>query len=85
MHDSQIEWYENKEDVMPLVRYMLFTIMSAYNDFEVRIDIDQDNKLSISMVKDTINKQIGKFKKVDILSLYSLLSSSLIENIKKIT
>lgn len=83
LQDSQIGWYENKEDVMPFVRYMLSTIMSAYNDFEERINIVQDNKSSISMVKDAISKQIGKFKKADFLSLCSSLSSSSIEKALK--
>lgn len=58
LQDSQISWNENKEDAMPFVRYMLSTIMSAYNDFEDRINIVSNNKSSISMVKDAVIKQI---------------------------
>lgn len=83
LQDSQVGWHENKEDIMPFVRYMLSTILSAYNDFEERINIVSNNKTSISMVKDAVNKQIGKFKKVDIISLCSSLSSSSIEKALK--
>lgn len=81
--ESQIGWHENKEDFMPFVRYMLSTIMSAYNDFEERINIVADNRSSIDMVKDAINKQIGKFKKTDIIGLCSSLSNSSIEKALK--
>lgn len=83
LQNSQTGWHENKEDVMPFVKYMLSTISSAYNDFEERINILSVNKTSIDMVKDAVNLQIGKFRKTDIISLCSSLSNSSIEKALK--
>lgn len=63
LQESQVGWYENKEDDMPFVKYILSTIMVAYDDFEERISIVSNNKLAIDMVNDAVSKQIEKFKK----------------------
>ena len=44
VYDSQIGWHENEDDVMPFIKYLLCTIISAYNDFEERVLLVSDKK-----------------------------------------
>jgi Fic family protein len=84
LEKSQQGWYENKEDSTPFIKYLLGTIISAYRDFEERVEIVEDKLPAIEMVKKAILTKIGKFTKVDILELCSSLSSSSVETSLKL-
>lgn len=76
---SQAGWHEGEDDCTPFIKYLLMTILSAYRDFEERIDIVSEKSVAIDIVRAAITKQIGKFKKADIVSLCPSLSASAIE------
>lgn len=76
---SQVGWHEGEDDCTPFIKYLLMTILSAYRDFEERIEIVSEKSSAIDIVRTVINKQIGKFKKADIASLCPSLSASAIE------
>lgn len=80
---SQIDWHEGKDDCTAFVKYLLGIILSAYRDFEERMDIVTDKKSAIQMVEEVIGKKIGKFKKADIIEMCPTLSASSIEKALK--
>ena len=85
LYDSQIGWYEDKNDATPFIRYILSTIVSAYNDFEERVELVSNKKTSLDAVRMAINFKLGKFTKSDILELIPSISSTSIErNLKKL-
>ena len=79
LYDSQIGWYENKDDATPFIKYVLSTIISAYNDLEERVELVSVKRPSIEVVRMAINFKLGKFTKSDILELVPSLSSTSIE------
>ena len=85
LYDSQIGWHENEDDATPFIKYILSTIVSAYNDFEERVELVSDKKPSIEVVRMAVNSKLSKFTKRDILELVPSLSSTSIErNLKEL-
>ena len=39
LEECQEGWHENKEDVIPFVKYMLRVILATYRDFEERVEL----------------------------------------------
>lgn len=76
---SQDGWHEGTEDIMPFLKYILGTILSAYKDFEDRFSIVEEKLPAIDMVRKAIQNKIGKFTKQDIIELCPSLSLSSIE------
>jgi len=60
------------------------TILSAYKDFEERVDIVSDKSSAMDMVRLAIQKKIGKFTKAEIMELCPTLSESAINKSLKI-
>lgn len=83
---SQEGWHEGKDDCTPFIRYLLMTILSAYRDFEERVEIVSDKSSALEVVRTAVQTKIGKFKKTDIVSLCPSLSASAIEkSLKELT
>ncbi len=76
---SQQGWHDGTEDATPFIKYLLMTILSAYRDFEERIEIASDKALAIDIVRQAIQKKVGKFTKSKIAELCPTLSASAIE------
>lgn len=76
---SQKDWYEDKDDSTPFIKYLLGTILSAYKDFEERVETIEVKLPAIDTVRKAINNKLGKFTKQDILELCPSLASSTIE------
>ena len=76
---SQIDWHEGSDDPEPFIKYFLSIVMSAYRDFEDRIDIVSEKSNATDMVELATTKILGKFKKADVLNLCPSLSASSVE------
>ena len=76
--NSQEGWHEGKDDPTPFIKYLLMTILSAYKDFEERVEIVSDKASALEMVRLAIQKKIGKFSKAEIQELCPTLSESAI-------
>lgn len=76
---SQIGWHRSEDDPEPFIKYFLSIVLAAYRDFENRVDLISDKLSATEKVKLTIQKFIGKFKKVDILEFCPTLSASSVE------
>ena len=83
LEDSQVGWHEEQDDPTSFVKYLLGTIISAYRDFDDRIQIVSPS--SIDTVMNAIENKIGKFTKNDILEMCPNLSASTVErHLKKL-
>lgn len=83
LEQSQHGWHEGKEDSTPFIKYLLGIILSAYRDFEERVDL-VGNKLS---VLDTVRKaaysKIGKMTKAELMELCPSIAKSSVESAVK--
>ena len=76
---AQIGWYEGTEDVVPFIKYLLGTILSAYKDFEDRFALVEAKLPALETVRRVTMEKIGRFTKQDIRELCPSLSVSSIE------
>lgn len=76
---SQEGWHEGKDDPVPFIKYLLGTILSAYKDFEERVELVEVKRSALQIVQLASRKKIGRFTKQDIIELCPSLSLSSIE------
>ena len=74
---SQNGWHEEQDDPTPFIKYLLGTIISAYRDFEERMEIISPN--SEDTVRRAVESSIGKFTKLEITELCPNISASTVE------
>lgn len=79
LYDSQIGWHEGKDDPTPFIKYLLMTILSAYNDFEERLSLVGNKKSATELVEGAFRIKIGKLTKSDIAELCPTISVSAVE------
>lgn len=80
LEKAQAGWDEGKEDPVPFIKYLLSTIISAYRDFEDRMEIVSESESALDMVKKAVANKIGKFTKMDIVAMCPSLSNSSVES-----
>lgn len=62
------EWYERKNDYMPFVKYMLGIIVSAYREFESRVQkLTASGMSKPDRVRELIRGTLGKITKAEIM------------------
>lgn len=83
LEQSGIGWHENKDNPVPFIKYILRTILSAYIDFEERVDYVYEKTPTIDLVRKAIDRSIGKFTKRDIMELVPSVGKATIENMLK--
>ncbi len=76
---AQVGWHEAEADVVPFIKYLLGTILAAYNDFEDRYALVETKLSALEMVRRATMNKIGRFTKQDIRELCPSLSISSIE------
>ena len=76
---AQIGWHEGKDDPTPFIKYLLGTIISAYRDFEARMEIVSEKLPAIDMVRKAVQSCVGKITKSQIHELCPSLSASSVE------
>ena len=76
---SSENWHEGKNDDTPFTKYLLGTILSAYRDFEERLEIVSEKKSARAMVKEVFGVKLGKVTKSDIMEWCPNLSRSAVE------
>lgn len=78
--------HEGAEDPMPFVKYLLGIILSAYRDFERRMDLIDTKLPAIEQVRTAVKEKIGKFTKSEIMELVPSVGKASVENsLKKLT
>lgn len=79
LQDSQEGWHEGKEDILPFMKYLLGTILSAYKDLDHRMTLIGENRSALEIVKMACQEKIGRFTKQDIRDFCPTLSISSVE------
>lgn len=79
LRQAQIGWPEGTEDVVPFIKYLLGTILSAYKDFEDRFTLIETKLPAMETVRRATMEKVGRFTKQDIRELCPSLSISSIE------
>ena len=80
LEKSDQNWSEEKNDITPFVKYILGVILACYRDFESRINVVDGFVPSIDLVREAVNKKIGKFSKSDIQELVPQIKNTSIVN-----
>ena len=83
LSDAQIGWHEGNDDPNAFIKYLLGTIISAYRDFEDRMELIVEKLPAIDMVRKAVQSQIGKITKTQICELCPSLSASSVEVVLK--
>lgn len=76
---AQVGWHEGTEDVVPFIKYLLGTVLSAYRDFEDRFALVETKRPALETVRRASMEKVGRFTKRDIRELCPSLSISSIE------
>lgn len=84
LHNSSIEWHNDRNDYTSFVRYYLGVVLKGYNEFQDRIEHLIYRKLSkADRVKAVFEKKLGVVKKSDIATLCPDISETTIERTLK--
>ena len=76
-------WQEGTNDNTDFVKYILGIILSAYRDFEERLNLIEDKIPAYEMVERATKNQLGKFTKSDIQEYCPTLARQTIEKALK--
>ena len=79
LRDSQEGWHEGKEDILPFMKYLLGTILSAYKDLDNRLTLIERKRPAKEIVKMACQQKRGRFTKQDIHDFCPTLSISSVE------
>ena len=80
LEQSGIGWHEGTNDFTPFVKYILRIILSAYRDFENRINLVDEKLPAKEQVRNAIKEKIGKFTKSEIMELVPTIGKASVEN-----
>ncbi len=83
LEKSDQNWISEQNDITPFIKYLLGVILAAYRDLESRITLIDVNVSAIDLVRDAVNKRIGKFTKNDIMEFVPSISKASVENALK--
>lgn len=80
LQDSSIGWHDNNNDYKPFVNYMLGVIVSAYKEFESRVKLVANTKLSKpERIREIIKEHIGTITKTEILATNPDISDTTVQ------
>ena len=83
LQECQNGWHEGTEDKSSFIKYILRTVLSAYRDFEERINLISENLPAEETVLKAAYNKIGKFTKNDIMEFCPSIAQSTIEKALK--
>ena len=80
LQDSSLNWHENENDYKPFVNYMLGVVVSAYKEFESRVELLTDPKLSkANRIRKIIKNHIGTITKTELLGMNPDISDTTVQ------
>lgn len=77
---SNLGWLDGSNDSKAFIKCILGIILSAYRDFENRINPVDEKLPAIKMVRNAISTKIGKFTKSEIAELVPTIGKASVEN-----
>ena len=82
LQQSSEHWHEGKNDIWPFVRYMLGVLLAAYREFESRVTVVSDAKMTKEeRIRKFAEEKIGLFTKADIVQSCPDIAVTTIEKI----
>lgn len=80
LQDSSLAWHENKNDYKPFVNYMLGVIVSAYKEFESRVKLVTDPRISkTDRIREIIKGHIGTITKSELIEMNPDISDTTVQ------
>lgn len=80
LQDSSVNWHENENDYKPFVNYMLGVIVKAYKEFESRVQLLTDSRLSkADRIREIIKTHIGTITKSELMKMNPDVSDTTIQ------
>ncbi|MBR2985114.1 MAG: Fic family protein, partial [Clostridia bacterium] len=76
LQQASENWHEGTNDDTAFTKYLLGVVLSAYRDFEERLEIVSSKKSAKDMVKEVFSVKLGRIKKSDIMEMCPNLSRS---------
>ncbi len=83
LEQSGVNWHEGTNDFAPFIKYILGLILSAYRDFESRVNLLDEKLPATEQVRKAVDDTLGKFTKSDMMERVPSLSKASIENALK--
>lgn len=80
LQSASVGWHEEMNDPTPLIKYLLGTILSAYRDFEDRVNLGDEKLPAVEQVRQAVKMKIGKFTKSEIMELCPGIGKTSVEN-----
>lgn len=80
LHIASTKWHEGENDPVPFIKYILGTILSAYRDFEDRVQLVDEKLPAVDLVRQAVQKKVGKFTKSEIMELCPSIKKASVEN-----
>lgn len=80
LQDSSLAWHENENDYKPFVNYMLGVIVSAYKEFESRVKLLTDPRISkTDRIREIIKGHIGTITKSELIEMNPDISDTTVQ------
>lgn len=80
LQDSSMNWHENENDYKPFVNYMLGVLINAYKEFEARVKLLTDPRLSkAGRIREIIKNRIGTITKSELLEMNPDISDTTVQ------
>jgi Fic family protein len=80
LEDSSASWSKGKNKILPFIKYFLEVLLKAYRDFEDRLNLMADNRLSKpERIRTLFVNTLGRLSKQDILDRRPDTSASTVE------
>ncbi|MBQ8375046.1 MAG: Fic family protein [Clostridia bacterium] len=83
LNESMKGWHENAEDASPLIKYLLKTVLSAYEELEEKISSSREKLPALEIVRKAAMSMRGRFTKTELLGLCHSLGKASVENALK--
>lgn len=80
LQTASTRWHEGENDPVPFIKYLLNTILSAYRDFEDRVQSVGEKLPAVELVRRAAWKKVGKFTKNEIMELCPSIKKASVEN-----
>ena len=81
LEKSSTHWLKGKNNILPFVKYFLEVLLKAYRDFDERLSLIVDKRLSKpARIRALFSQTLGKLNKQDILDRFPDISVSTVEN-----
>lgn len=82
LKQSSEHWHEGKNDIWPFLRYMLGVLLAAYRDFESRVSVVSDMKMTKEeRIRKFVNEKVGLFAKSEIIQSCPDIAATTIEKV----